>query len=72
MRSVVAKARKKKPFDVEVFLHTVAGGRSVTNYGKNQKSSTRETREMPSFISREARSRSALSPSRGKKRSSRS
>jgi hypothetical protein len=37
MRSVVAKARKKKPFDVEVFLHTVVGGRSVANYGKNQK-----------------------------------
>jgi hypothetical protein len=35
MRSVVAKARKKKPFDVEVFLHTVVGGRSVANYGKN-------------------------------------
>jgi CRP/FNR family cyclic AMP-dependent transcriptional regulator len=37
MRNVVAKARKKQPFDVEVFLHTVDGGRSVTNYGKNQK-----------------------------------
>jgi CRP-like cAMP-binding protein len=36
MRSVVAKARKKKPFDVEVFLHTVDGGRSVSNYRKNQ------------------------------------
>jgi CRP/FNR family transcriptional regulator, cyclic AMP receptor protein len=34
----VAKARKKKqPFDVEVFLHTVAGGRSVSNYRKSQK-----------------------------------
>jgi CRP/FNR family cyclic AMP-dependent transcriptional regulator len=37
MRSVVAKARKKQPFDVEVFLHTVDGGRSVSNYRKNQK-----------------------------------
>jgi CRP-like cAMP-binding protein len=37
MRSVVAKARKKKPFDVEVFLHTVDGGRSVSNYRKNMK-----------------------------------
>ena len=37
MRNVVAKARKKQPFDVEVFLHTVDGGRSVTSYGKNQK-----------------------------------
>jgi CRP/FNR family transcriptional regulator, cyclic AMP receptor protein len=37
VRSVVAKARKKQPFNVEVFLHTVAGGRSVTNYGQNQK-----------------------------------
>jgi CRP/FNR family transcriptional regulator, cyclic AMP receptor protein len=36
MRSVVAKARKKKPFDVEVFLHTVDGGRSVSIYRKNQ------------------------------------
>ena len=33
----MAKARKKKPFDVEVFLHTVDGGRSVSNYGKNKK-----------------------------------
>ena len=32
----MAKARKKKPFDVEVFLHTVDGGRSVSNYRKNQ------------------------------------
>jgi CRP/FNR family cyclic AMP-dependent transcriptional regulator len=38
MGSVVAKARKKKqPFDVEEFLHTVDGGRSVSNYRKNQK-----------------------------------
>jgi CRP/FNR family transcriptional regulator, cyclic AMP receptor protein len=33
----MAKARKKQPFDVEVFLHTVDGGRSVSNYRKNQK-----------------------------------
>jgi CRP/FNR family transcriptional regulator, cyclic AMP receptor protein len=33
----LAKARKKQPFDVEVFLHTVDGGRSVSNYRKNQK-----------------------------------
>jgi CRP/FNR family cyclic AMP-dependent transcriptional regulator len=31
----VAKATKK--FNVQVFLHTVAGGRSVTKYRKNQK-----------------------------------
>jgi CRP/FNR family transcriptional regulator, cyclic AMP receptor protein len=33
----MAKARKRQPFDVEVFLHTVDGGRSVSNYRKNQK-----------------------------------
>jgi CRP/FNR family transcriptional regulator, cyclic AMP receptor protein len=36
---VVAKARKRKkqPFNVEVFLNTVDGGRSVSSYRKNQK-----------------------------------
>ena len=37
MDFVVAKARKKPPFDVKVFLNTVDGGRSVSNYRKNQK-----------------------------------
>ena len=32
----MAKARKKQPFDVEVFLNTVDGGRSVSNYRKGQ------------------------------------
>src|SRR5436190_3120270 len=35
--AIVARARKKQPFDVEVFLHTVGGGRSVSNYRKNHK-----------------------------------
>jgi CRP/FNR family cyclic AMP-dependent transcriptional regulator len=33
----VAKAKKKSPFDVTAFLTTVAGGRTVANYRKNQK-----------------------------------
>jgi CRP/FNR family transcriptional regulator, cyclic AMP receptor protein len=33
----VAKARKKTPFDAQVFLHTVGDGRSVLNCRKNQK-----------------------------------
>jgi CRP-like cAMP-binding protein len=33
----VAKARKKTPFDTQVFLHTVGDGRSVLNCRKNQK-----------------------------------
>ena len=33
----MAKPRKKEPFDVQVFLNTVAGGRTVSNYRKNQK-----------------------------------
>jgi Cyclic nucleotide-binding domain len=37
MARVVVKARKKHPFDVEVFLNTVGEGRSVLNYRKNQK-----------------------------------
>jgi CRP-like cAMP-binding protein len=32
-----AKTRKRQPFDVEVFLNTVDGGRSVSSYQKNQK-----------------------------------
>ena len=30
----MAKATKKHPFDVQVFLNTVASGRSVSKYGK--------------------------------------
>ena len=33
----MAKAKKKSPFDVTAFLTTVAGGRTVANYRKNQK-----------------------------------
>jgi CRP/FNR family transcriptional regulator, cyclic AMP receptor protein len=33
----MANGTKKQPFDVQVFLHTVDGGRSVSNYQKNQK-----------------------------------
>lgn len=33
----MAKAMKKRPFDVQVFLHTVAGGRTVSKYQKNRK-----------------------------------
>ncbi len=33
----MATAKRRKPFDVQVFLNTVDGGRSVSNYRKNQK-----------------------------------
>ena len=33
----MAKARSRRSFDVKVFLNTVEGGRSVSNYRKNQK-----------------------------------
>ena len=33
----MAKARKKQPFDVQVFLNTVAAGRTVSIYRKNKK-----------------------------------
>lgn len=33
----MAKAMKKRPFDVQEFLHTVAGGRTVSKYQKNRK-----------------------------------
>lgn len=33
----MAKARRKAPFDVQVFLHTVDGGRSVSKYLTHQK-----------------------------------
>jgi CRP-like cAMP-binding protein len=35
-RRAVAKARKTRSFDVEVFLTTVDGGRSVSTYRKGQ------------------------------------
>ena len=33
----MAKATKKRPFDVKVFLNTVASGRSVSKYRKGKK-----------------------------------
>jgi CRP/FNR family transcriptional regulator, cyclic AMP receptor protein len=36
MEIVVAKAKGKQPFDVKVFLNTVDGRRSLSNYRKNQ------------------------------------
>lgn len=33
----MATAKRRKSFDVQLFLHTVNGGRSVSNYRKNQK-----------------------------------
>jgi CRP-like cAMP-binding protein len=33
----VAKAKKKRPFNVKTFLSTVDGGRTVSSYRKNQK-----------------------------------
>ena len=33
----MTKPKRNKPFDVQVFLNTVAGGRTVANYRKNQK-----------------------------------
>ena len=33
----MATANRRKPFDVQVFLNTVDGGRSVSNYRRNQK-----------------------------------
>jgi CRP/FNR family cyclic AMP-dependent transcriptional regulator len=37
MRSVVAKAKMIRPFNVNLFLSTVDGGRTLSNYGKDQK-----------------------------------
>jgi CRP/FNR family cyclic AMP-dependent transcriptional regulator len=34
---VVAKAKKRRPFNVKTFLSTVEGGRTVATYQKNQK-----------------------------------
>jgi CRP/FNR family cyclic AMP-dependent transcriptional regulator len=34
--SIAMKATKKRPFNVNKFLATVDGGRTITNYGKNQ------------------------------------
>src|SRR5579864_3339820 len=35
--AVVAMARKKRPFDVKVFLNTVAEGRTISKYQKGKK-----------------------------------
>jgi CRP/FNR family cyclic AMP-dependent transcriptional regulator len=37
MGGLVMKAKRKRPFKVETFLATVDGGRTVSNYRKNQK-----------------------------------
>jgi CRP/FNR family cyclic AMP-dependent transcriptional regulator len=34
---VVAKAKSKRPFNVQTFLSTVDGGRTISTYQKNQK-----------------------------------
>ncbi len=76
MEDMVAKASRKKgkrqPFDVQVFLNTVAGGRTVSNYRKNQKVFSQGDPGNAVFYIQEARSRSALSPIRARRRSSRS
>jgi CRP/FNR family cyclic AMP-dependent transcriptional regulator len=36
-REVVTMTRKKQPFDVKVFLNTVAGGRTISKYQKGKK-----------------------------------
>src|SRR6202795_2529201 len=36
MGSLVMKAKRKRPFNVETFLATVDGGRTLSNYRKNQ------------------------------------
>ena len=33
----MAKAKKEKPFNVQAFLSTVDGGRTISNYQKNDK-----------------------------------
>ena len=37
MPRIVAKVRRKQPFDVKVFRNIVDGGRSAAKYRKNQK-----------------------------------
>lgn len=37
MGNAVARAKETRPFNVQVFLSTVDGGRSVSSYGQNQK-----------------------------------
>jgi CRP/FNR family cyclic AMP-dependent transcriptional regulator len=36
MEGLVVKAKRRRPFNVETFLATVDGGRTVSNYRKNQ------------------------------------
>ena len=49
----MAKATRREAFDVEVFLSTVDGGRSVSNYRKNQRFSPRATRRTLVFYIQE-------------------
>ena len=62
----MAKARKKQPFDVKVFLNTVGGGRTVSNYRKARRSSPRETRGMPSSTSRKGKVKVCVVSEQGK------
>jgi hypothetical protein len=60
----MVKARKTRSFDVEVFLSTVDGGRSVSTYRKGQTVYAQGDPRMPSTTSRRVRLRRLSSPSK--------
>jgi CRP/FNR family transcriptional regulator, cyclic AMP receptor protein len=62
----MVKAKKKHPFSVETFLGTVDGGRTVTNYRKNQKIFSQEERADSVFYIREGKVKVYVISERGK------
>ena len=54
----MAKAKRKKPFNVKVFLSTVSGGRSVSDYRKKQKIFSRGRRGGLRFFRSDGKSQS--------------
>ena len=66
-RNQMATANRRKPFDVQVFLNTVDGGRSVSNYRKNQTIFAQATQRIRYFTSKTDKSRSLSYQSKGRK-----
>ena len=62
---------KRPSFDVNVFLNTVDGGRTVATYRKNQTVFSQGDPADSVFYIQEGRSKSTSSPSRARRRSSR-
>jgi CRP/FNR family transcriptional regulator, cyclic AMP receptor protein len=66
MWSVVAKAKMTRPFNVELFLSTVDGGRILSNYGKDQRVFSQGDPADSVFYIQESKVKIAVLSDRGK------